>query len=62
MRATYCKALCTLKKGSAVILSGGPRYGHALLIGVSDRLYATTSPHGSWASRTPTVLRNDSRK
>jgi hypothetical protein len=61
MKVTYCEALCTLKRGSAVTLSGGPRYGHALVIGLSDRLYAFTSLRGSWTSRTPIVLRRGAK-
>jgi hypothetical protein len=53
MKAVYHKALSCVQKG-AITLTGDPR--HVLVIGLSDRLYAFTSPRGLWTSRTPIVL------
>jgi 1,2-phenylacetyl-CoA epoxidase catalytic subunit len=43
------------KQGDTVMLSSALK----LLIGLSDTIYAVASPHGSWASRTPTVRRRN---
>jgi hypothetical protein len=53
MKATYCKVVSCVQKGT-ITLSGEPR--HVLVVGLSDRLYAFTSPRGLWTSRTPIVL------
>jgi hypothetical protein len=59
MKATYHKILSCLKKRDTVTLSSEPR--HVLVVGLSDRLYAFTSPRGTWTSRTPIVLRKDTK-